>query len=68
MFNLIDDPQERNDLWNDPKCAAKRMELLKLHVRAYMRPLATYPYRNLPVENGVRYTLGVGLGKLKPLC
>jgi len=68
MFNLMEDPEERINLYGDPAWAEKRLELHQRHARAYMQSCGVLQYRNLPVENGRRCVLGTGLGKLEPLC
>ena len=68
MFNLREDPQERNNLYSDPAWSTKRQELLERHARAYMQSSSAYQFRNLPVASGRRCLPGPGLGPMRPLC
>ncbi len=52
MHNLRDDPGEQQNLFHDTAFAGKRAELHHRFSRAYMRPVKTYQFRNLPVQDG----------------
>ena len=68
MFDLAADPEERRNLYQDPAWTAKRLELHERLTRAYMRPLCTHAYPNLPVRAGRRYGLREGQIDLAPIC
>jgi arylsulfatase A-like enzyme len=56
MFNLAADPDEQQNLYDDPAYAAKRQELLERLVRAMAAPRLVPQYRNLPLVDGRKRT------------
>ena len=52
MFNLVEDPDEQCNLYDDPAYAGKRRELLERLVRAMAAPRLVPQYRNLPLVDG----------------
>jgi len=67
LFHLIDDPSEQHDLYDDPAHAGTRQEMLERLVDAATMPHRVPHYRNLPVIDGHKHTLGgKGNGQLIP--
>jgi arylsulfatase A-like enzyme len=52
MFNLIEDPEEQHDLYQDPDYTDVRQRLLEQLVRAMGRPAEVPHYRVMPLVNG----------------
>jgi choline-sulfatase len=55
MFNLVADPGEQHNLYDDPAFADRRRRLLEQLVRALGRPGRTPHYRTMPVVDGMKY-------------
>ncbi len=70
MFNLIGDPQELNNLYEDSAWTATRLELHERLTRAYMLARHTYQFPNLPWVDGEPcvpdHNIGMPLKKLYP--
>ena len=58
MFDLNTDPDEQNNLYNNPDYADKRQELLERLINITTRPHRMPQYRNMPVIDGVPHRLG----------
>jgi arylsulfatase len=54
MFNLLIDPNEQRNIYNDSAWNEKKIELMERHMQAYMRQTSIPQYRNLPTIDGVR--------------
>lgn len=69
LFNLNDDPQERQNLYSDPNYAAKRTELLERLVKQAARPGQVPIYRNLPlIDNRRQIPGGTGQAQFVASC
>ncbi|MFP4027313.1 MAG: sulfatase [Candidatus Brocadiia bacterium] len=56
MFNLLEDPKEQNNLYKDPACTDKKLELLERMIAVSMRPYRIPGYRNVvPRRRKVEY-------------
>jgi arylsulfatase A-like enzyme len=58
MFDLNADPDEQNNLYQNPEYAGKRQELLERLIDITTRPHRMPQYRNMPVIDGVPHRLG----------
>ena len=56
LFNLVEDPEEQRNLYDDPAYAGVRRRLLEQLVRAMARPGRVPHYRTMPVVAGVKRT------------
>ncbi len=54
LFNLVEDPDEQRNLYDDPAYSEVRQRLLEQLVRAMGRPGTVPHYRNMPVVEGTK--------------
>ena len=67
LFDLVKDPDEQVDRYEDADCASLRQALLERLVGVMARPLSSPHYRNMPVLQGRKHFLGgLGCGQLIP--
>lgn len=60
LFNLKEDPTEQRDLYQDPACLEKKLELFERMTRAFMQRGYPQQYRNLPLIDGKPHVIGEG--------
>jgi arylsulfatase A-like enzyme len=54
LFNLGDDPEEQNNLYDNPLYAGKRQDLFERLIYVMSLPRQIPYYRNMPLVNGVK--------------
>ncbi len=54
LFNLVEDPEEQHNRYDDPTYTTVRQRLLEQLVRAMGRPGTVPHYRNMPVVGGAK--------------
>ncbi len=60
LFDLGDDPHEQHNLYDDPDCVPKKVEMLERLAKARALPRLAVQYRTLPARDGQRWDTNSG--------